>query len=77
MELANTSANCPAAPAAVGNLFTRTMRISVAWQGSEDSVDPSTVSGNTNMTCGNGSGYRSATSRRIVATDINVMQNCP
>ena len=77
VELANTSANCPAAPAAVGNLFTRTMRISVAWQGSEDSVDPSTISGNTNMTCGNGSGYRSTTSRRIVATDINVMQNCP
>ena len=76
VELTNTSANCPAAPA-VDSVFTRTMRISVAWQGSEDSVDPSTVSGNTNMTCGNGSGYRSTTSRRIVATDINVMQNCP
>ena len=78
VELANTSANCPATPPpSINRLFTRTLRISVAWQGSEDSVDPSTISGNTNMTCGSGSGYRSTTSRRIVAADINVMQNCP
>ena len=76
VELANTSANCPTPPS-INRLFTRTLRISVAWQGSEDSVDPSTISGNTNMTCGSGSGYRSASSRRIVAADINVMQNCP
>ncbi len=76
VELADTSANCPTPPS-TDRLFTRTLRISVAWQGSEDSVDPSTVSGNTNMTCGNGSGYRSASSRRIVVVDINVMQNCP
>ena len=76
VELANTSANCPTPPS-INRLFTRTLRISVAWQGSEDSVDPSTISGNTNMTCGSGSGYRSASSRRIVVADINVMQNCP
>ena len=76
VELADTSANCPIPPS-TGRRFTRTLRISVAWQGSEDSVDPSLVSGNTNMTCGNARGYRSASSRRIVAADINVMQNCP
>ena len=76
VELADTSANCPIPPS-TGRRFTRTLRISVAWQGSEDSVDPSLVSGNTNMTCGNARGYRSASSRRIVVADINVMQNCP
>jgi len=70
-QIAVTSANCPAAPAPVGSLFTRTLRVSVAWQGNEDTIDPSAVS-----TCGTGL-YRSATSRRIVTTDVNVLENCP
>ena len=76
VQLATTSANCPAAPAAVGSLFTRTLRISVTWQGNEDTVDPSLVAGNANMTCGTGL-YRSATSRRIISTDVNVLESCP
>jgi type IV pilus assembly protein PilV len=70
-QLATTSAQCPGAPAPVGNLFTRTLRISVVWQGNEDTVDPAAVS-----TCGTGL-YRSTTSRRIVATDVNVLETCP
>jgi type IV pilus assembly protein PilV len=70
-QVATTSAQCPGAPAPVGNLFTRTLRISVAWQGNEDTVDPTAVS-----TCGAGL-YRSTTSRRIVATDVNVLETCP
>ncbi len=73
-QLATTLANCPGAPAPAGSLFTRTLRVSVAWQGNEDSVDPST--NNANMTCGTGL-YRSAASRRIVATDVNVLEACP
>ena len=76
VQLATTAANCPAAPAAAGSLFTRTLRVSVAWQGNEDTVDPSLVAGNANMTCGTGL-YRSATSRRIVSTDVNVLEACP
>ncbi len=83
VQLASTVASCPAAPAPVGNVFTRTLRISVAWQGSEDTGSPSVVA---NMTCGTGL-YRSRNnlgvyvvseaSRRLVATDVNVLENCP
>lgn len=74
VQLASTVAQCPAAPAPVGNVFTRTLRISVAWQGNDDTGDPST--NNLNMTCGTGL-YRSTTSRRLVTTDVNVLENCP
>jgi type IV pilus assembly protein PilV len=71
VQLATTSGLCPVAPAPAGSLFTRTLRVSVAWQGSEDTVDPSAVS-----TCGAGL-YNTTTSRRIVATDVNVLEVCP
>ncbi len=73
-QLAVTSGNCPAPPAPAGSLFTRTLRISVAWQGNDDTVDPSAA--NLNMTCG-ATLYRSLSSRRIVATDVNVLEICP
>lgn len=79
-QLAVTSANCPAPPAPPGSLFTRTLRISVAWQGSENTGTP------TASTCGTGF-YRgvnnlgvyavSEASRRLIATDVNVLEVCP
>lgn len=79
-QLAVTSGLCPAAPAPVGSLFTRTLRISVAWQGTEDTAAP------TASTCGQGQ-YQSVNnlgvyavseaSRRLVATDVNVLEACP
>jgi type IV pilus assembly protein PilV len=69
-QIAVTSANCPGAPAPAGNVFTRTLRISVAWQGSDDTAVP------TASTCG-ATLYSSAASRRLVATDVNVLENCP
>jgi type IV pilus assembly protein PilV len=74
VELSSTIATCPAAPAPAGNTFSRMLRISVAWQGADDTGDPS--NSGANMTCGAGL-YRSATSRRLVTTDINNLENCP
>ena len=73
-QVATTLGLCPGAPAPAGSLYTSTLRISVAWQGSEDTVDPTTVSAN--MTCGTGL-YKTTTSRRLVTTDINVLLACP
>lgn len=69
-ELANTSGICPAAPAPVGSLFTRTNRVSVAWQGSEDTVAPTTSN------CGTGS-YGAETRRRVVSLDVMLQVQCP
>ena len=69
-QIAVTSGTCPGAPAPAGNLFTRTLRISVAWQGSEDTAVP------TASTCGAGL-YSTTASRRLVSTDVNVLENCP
>jgi type IV pilus assembly protein PilV len=80
-ELAQTIATCPLpVPAPAGNLYTRTLRVSVAWQGTDDTSIPTT------STCGQGL-YRSANntgtyviseaSRRVVSTDVNVLVPCP
>lgn len=79
-ELANTTALCPAAPAPAGSIYTRTLRISVAWQGSENTAVPTTTN------CGQGL-YKAANtagvyvvseaSRRVVSTDVNVLEACP
>jgi hypothetical protein len=70
-ELANTSGLCPGAPAPAGSApFTRSLRVSVSWQGNEDTVAP------TASNCGNGL-YGFETRRRLVALDLMVMQVCP
>ncbi len=70
-ELANTAASCPGAPAPAGTPpFTRTIRVSVSWQGTEDTVAPTT------STCGIGL-YGTETKRRLVSLDLMVLQTCP
>ena len=73
-QLATSKASCPPAPSPAGNLYTVTLRVSVAWQGSEDTVDPTSLGAN--LTCGTNL-YNSKNSRRLVATDINVLADCP
>ena len=79
-QIATSLAQCPSAPAPVGSVYTRTVRVSVAWQGSDNTAAPTT------STCGQGL-YKAAdstgtyvvseASRRVVSTDINVLMNCP
>jgi len=61
---------CPAAPAPIGTLINRNYRVSVAWQGSEDTVAPTT------STCGAGN-FGTATRRRVVSLDTLLFQPCP
>lgn len=68
-QSSETSATCPPPPAPA-SLFSRTLRISVAWQGNDDTSAP------TGSNCGNGS-YGAETKRRIVTYDILVQQPCP
>jgi type IV pilus assembly protein PilV len=60
---------CPAPPSPSVS-FTRTMRISVAWEGNEETVAPTT------STCGQGV-YTTETKRRVAVLDIMVLQSCP
>lgn len=79
-QLATTIGLCPGAPAPAGSLYTTTLRISVAWQGSGDTAAP------TASNCGQGL-YKSANnngvyavseaSRRLATTDVNLLQACP
>jgi type IV pilus assembly protein PilV len=70
-ETANTIGLCPGAPAPAGTPpFTRSLRVSVSWQGNEDTVAPTTSN------CGNGV-YGFETRRRLVSIDVMVMQPCP
>ena len=64
-ETANTLGSCPG-----GGFYTRALRVSVAWQGNEDTVAP-TVS-----TCGQNL-YPSETKRRVAVLDLMVLQTCP
>ena len=68
-QTADTSASCPTAPSP-SVPFTRTVRISVAWQGNEDTAAPTT------STCGQGL-YGAETKRRIAVLDLMVLQPCP
>ena len=69
-ETADTLAACPAAPAPVNSFFTRTNRISVSWQGNEDTLAP------TSSNCGTGL-YGVETKRRVVSLDVILQVPCP
>ena len=69
-ETANTLAACPAAPAPIDTAYTRTNRVSVSWQGNEDTAAP------TSSTCGTGL-YGADTKRRVVSLDIILQIPCP
>lgn len=69
-QIGITSATCPAPPANTGNMFQRRIRISVAWQGNDDTGVP------TSSTCGAGL-YSTTASRRVVSIDVNVLEQCP
>lgn len=64
-ESVNTLGACPASQS-----YTRSLRISVAWQGNEDTVVP-TVS-----ICGQGA-YPTETKRRVAVLDLMILQPCP
>jgi type IV pilus assembly protein PilV len=73
-QLTDTSAACPAAPAPPSAAFSRTLRISVVWQGVDDTTTP------TNSACGAGL-YGGAGAiepkRRAVTYDLLLIQTCP
>lgn len=82
-QTANTSAACPAPPSGHDNdsghatddtqpspaYFTRTLRVSVAWQGNDDTVAPTASS------CGAGL-YGAETRRRVISLDLIVRIQC-
>jgi type IV pilus assembly protein PilV len=68
-EAANTLAACPPAPSP-SMPYTRTIRVSVAWEGNEETVAP------TASTCGQGV-YSTETKRRVAVLDLMVLQPCP
>jgi type IV pilus assembly protein PilV len=71
-EITNTNATCPVAPAPSTAQFSRTLRISVAWQGNDDTAAPSAA----NSSCGINL-YGTEAKRRIVTYDLLVTQQCP
>ena len=71
-ELSNTTGVCPAPPAPATAIFSRTLRISVAWQGNDDTAAPNSA----NSSCGMNR-YGAETKRRIVTYDLLVSQPCP
>ena len=72
-EIANTIAVCPPAPAPAPTLYTRTNRISVAWQGHDDTGIPAAPP----SACGSGRFGASDGWRRIVALDVLLQVQCP
>ena len=68
-QIAETSGTCPPAPAPA-SLFSRTLRISVAWQGNDETAAPA------NSNCGINQ-YGTETRRRVVTYDLLVQQPCP
>jgi hypothetical protein len=71
-ELATPAAGiltCPPPPAPA-SLFSRTLRISVAWQGNDETVVPANSNCGTNL-------YGTETRRRVVTYDLLVQQPCP
>ncbi len=70
-ELSNSSATCPPAPAPLGSVYSSTLRISVTWQGNDDTAAP----GGPNSSCGLNQ-YGAETKRRIVTYDLLVSQPC-
>ena len=68
-ELVNTSAVCPPAPAPIGAVYSSTVRVSVVWQGNDDTAAPVSI-------CGAGL-YGTEAKRRVVTYDLMVQQLCP
>ncbi len=64
-------AACPAAPAPVGTVRNWNTLVSVAWQGNEVTVAPTT------STCGNDGRYGVDTQRRVVSLSVLWVQLCP
>lgn len=69
-ETANTAGTCPAPPAPPATFFTRTNRVSVSWQGNEETVAPTTSN------CGTGL-YGTELMRRVVSLDVMLQVPCP
>jgi type IV pilus assembly protein PilV len=69
-QLTNTQGTCPA-PGTVA-LFSTTIRVSVAWQGNDDTVAPTAAT----PSCGAGK-YTAETKRRIVTYDLLLQELCP
>ena len=74
-QIANTSATCPAPGSGSVAVFSATLRVSVAWQGNDDTIAPVVPGGGT-PSCGNGQ-YGVETKRRIVTYDILLQEPCP
>jgi type IV pilus assembly protein PilV len=70
-RIADTSGTCPVAPAPAWAVFTRTIRISVTWQGNDETVAPTAANSN----CG-ANLYGTETRRRIITYDLTVSQPC-
>jgi type IV pilus assembly protein PilV len=68
-EIDNQSATCPAPPA-TGSAYSRTIRISVAWQGNDETAAPTGSNCGTNL-------YGIETKRRVVTYDVLVQHKCP
>ncbi len=66
--LANTIGTCPPPPAPAA-LFSRTIRISVAWQGNDDTAAPTASNCGINL-------YGAETKRRVITYDLLVQQPC-
>jgi type IV pilus assembly protein PilV len=69
-ELSNTLGTCPPAPAPLGATYTSSLLISVAWQGSDDTVAPLAP-------CGAGSYGAANPKRRVVTYGLLMPQICP
>ncbi|MDB5812231.1 MAG: type pilus modification protein PilV [Betaproteobacteria bacterium] len=67
-ELANTSGAC----AGPGAAYTSSIRVSVSWQGNDETATPTGANSN----CGTGL-YGVEAKRRIVTYDLMVQQTCP
>ena len=67
-----TYAACPAPPAPPSTFSNITYRISVAWQGSEETAAPAG-----RPTCGTGSYGSSDALRRVVSVDVLLSATCP
>jgi type IV pilus assembly protein PilV len=68
-NIATTAAACPAPGSGIAT-YTQSVRVSVAWQGHDDTVPP------TYDACGTGA-YGAETKRRLVSLDLMVLQPCP
>jgi type IV pilus assembly protein PilV len=71
VEVLNAPAACPGAPAPPNTFSNITYRVSVAWQGNEDTIAPGA-----GFTCGTGL-YGAETRRRIVTLDVLITARCP